>query len=204
LWIGTRTDEAKHLESLMKRIFVTGALVGAAIVTAGGAAAGYHLHQTANTAKVLSSKPLMRTVKVPRQECHDEAVTHTKPVKDQNRLLGTGIGALVGGLLGHQVGGGTGKTLATVAGAGAGGYAGNKIQQKAQESDKYTTTEQRCSTVYDSKKEPAGFDVVYEYKGQQHHLHTENDPGDSLPVKDGKVVMASLKNTANHSTDPEP
>ncbi len=180
----------------MKVSFMAGALAGAVVVVAGSAVAGYHVYQAAHTAKVLSAEPLTRTVKIPRQECHDEEVTHTKPVKDQNRLIGTGIGALVGGVLGHQIGGGNGKTLATVAGAGAGGYAGNKIQQNAQEKDTYTTTEQRCNTVYDKKEEPAGFDVVYELNGSKHHLHTDTDPGSSLPVKDGKVVLASVKNTA--------
>lgn len=180
----------------MKVSFMTGALAGATLVIAGGAAAGYHMYQTAHTAKVLSAKPLTRTVKTPRQECHDEEVTHTKPVKDQNRLIGTGIGALVGGVLGHQVGGGSGKTLATVAGAGAGGYAGNKIQQHAQQNDTYTTTEQRCNTVYDMKEEPAGFDVVYELNGSKHHLHMNSDPGGSLPVKDGRVELASSKNAS--------
>ena len=178
----------------MKISFVTGALAGAVVVIAGSAVAGYRMYQTGHSAKVLSAQPLTRTVKIPRQECHDEQVTHTKPVKDENRLIGTGVGALVGGILGHQVGGGSGKTLATVAGAGAGGYAGNKIQQNAQQNDTYTTTEQRCNTVYDSKEEPAGFDVVYELNGSKHHLHMNAYPGNSLPVKDGKVVLASLKN----------
>ena len=114
------------------------------------------MYETAHSAKVLSAKALTRTVKTPRQDCHDETVTHTKPVKDQDRLIGTGLGAVVGGILGHQVGGGSGKTVATVAGAAAGGYAGNKIQQKTQQGDTYTTTEQRCSTVYDRKEEPPG------------------------------------------------
>jgi uncharacterized protein YcfJ len=185
----------KSAEELsMKISFLTGAIAGAVIVTAGSAVAGYHVYEAAHSAKVVSTKPLTRTVKIPRQECRDETVTHTKPVKDQDRLIGTGVGALVGGILGHQVGGGSGKTLATVAGAAAGGFAGNKIQQKTQQGDTYTTTEQRCDTVYDLKAEPAGFDVVYEYKGHEHHVHTDTDPGDSLPVKDGKVVVASLKN----------
>ena len=186
----------------MRVTFMAGALAGAVVVIAGSAAAGYHMYQTAHTAKVLSAQPLTRTVKIPRQQCHDEQVTHTKPVKDQNRLIGTGIGALVGGILGHQVGGGSGKTLATVAGAGAGGYAGNKIQQNAQQKDTYTTTEQRCATVFDMKEEPAGFDVVYELDGSKHHLHTNTDPGSTLPVKDGKVSLASLKNTAGPAKNP--
>src|SRR6202040_3421186 len=120
-------------ELWMTKSFVTGLLAGAVVVTAGGAVGGYQMYTRAHTAKVLSAEPLTRTVRIPRQECHDEEVTHTKPVKDQNRLIGTGIGALVGGVLGHQIGGGSGKTLATVAGAGAGAYAGNKIQQNAQQ-----------------------------------------------------------------------
>jgi len=41
--------------------------------------------------------------------------------------VGTGVGAVVGGVLGHQVGGGNGKKLATVAGVLLGGYAGNEV-----------------------------------------------------------------------------
>jgi uncharacterized protein YcfJ len=41
--------------------------------------------------------------------------------------IGTGVGAVVGGLLGNQVGGGNGKKLATVAGVLLGGYAGNEV-----------------------------------------------------------------------------
>ena len=186
----------------MKVSFMTGALAGAIAVTAGGAYAGYHMYETAHSAKVLSTTPVMRTVKIPRQECHDEAVTHTAPVKDQNRLVGTGIGALVGGVLGHQVGGGSGKTLATVAGAAGGGYAGNQIQKKTQENDTTTTTEQRCITVYDSKQEPAGFDVVYEYQGHEHHVHMKKEPGGTLPVKDGKVVLASLEKAPGMTANP--
>lgn len=186
----------------MKMSFLTGAIAAAVVVTAGSAVAGYRLYQGAHAAKVFSVQAQTRTVKIPRQECHDEEVTHTKPVKDQNRLIGTGLGALVGGILGHQVGGGSGKSLATVAGAGVGGIAGNKIQQNAQQIDTYTTTEQRCSTVYDLKEVPAGFDVVYELNGSKHHLHTNADPGTSIPVKDGKLVLASQQKPLGASNNP--
>ncbi len=181
----------------MKVSFMAGALAGAVIVVAGSAVAGYHMYSTAHSAKVLSAKALTRTIKIPRQECHDESVTRTKPVKDQHRLLGTGIGAVVGGLLGHEIGGGSGKTLATIAGAAGGGYAGNKIQEKTQQGDTYTTTEQRCNTVYDRKEQSAGFEVVYEYQGHEHHVRMNHDPGSSLPVKDGQVVVASASATGS-------
>jgi hypothetical protein len=47
-------------------------------------------------------------------------------VNDMNPV-GTGIGAVVGGVLGNQIGGGNGKKLATLAGVLLGGYAGNEV-----------------------------------------------------------------------------
>jgi len=53
-------------------------------------------------------------------------------VKGDNNLLGTGIGALAGGVAGSTIGGGKGKTLATIGGAVLGGAAGNAVQDKMQ------------------------------------------------------------------------
>jgi uncharacterized protein YcfJ len=175
----------------MNKSLATGALLGAIVVTAGGAAAGYKMIAAQRSAEVVSVKALTKTIKAPRQECHDEQVTRTKPVKDQDRLVGTGLGAVVGGLLGNQVGGGNGRVLATVAGAAAGGFAGNKIQQKVQQGNTYTANEQRCQTVYDIREEPSGYEVVYVLKGKQHRIHMDHDPGKQIPVKDGQIVVQS-------------
>ena len=172
----------------MNKSLVMGSVLGAIVVTAGGTFAGIQYIGAGNSAKVISAKELHKTVKTPREECHDEQVTRTKPAKDTNRLAGTGIGAVVGGLLGHEVGGGSGKVLATVAGAAAGGYAGNKIEQRVQQGNTYTTTEQRCATVYDTSEVSAGYQVVYELGGKQHHVHLGHDPGETIPVKDGQIV----------------
>lgn len=51
-------------------------------------------------------------------------------VKGDSNLLGTGLGAVAGGLAGSTVGGGKGKALATLGGAVLGGAAGNVIQDK--------------------------------------------------------------------------
>ena len=177
----------------MNKSFVVGSVLGAIVVTSGAAIAGYKYLGAANSAEVISAKELHKTIKTPRQECHDEQVTRTKQPKDTNRLAGTGIGAVVGGLLGNQVGGGSGKVLATVAGAAAGGYAGNKIEQKVQQGNTYTATEQRCVTAYDSSELPAGYQVVYLLNGKQHHVHMDHDPGKSIPLKDGQIVIAGAK-----------
>jgi uncharacterized protein YcfJ len=178
-----------ELEETMNKSFVVGSILGAIAVTTGGAFASYRYLGPGSGAKVVSVKELHKTIKTPRQECHDEQVTRTKQPKDTNRLAGTGIGAVVGGLLGHEVGGGSGKVLATVAGAAAGGYAGNKIEQKVQRGDTYTTTEQRCAAVYDTSEEPAGYQVEYVLDGKQHHVHMDHDPGKTIPAKDGQIVV---------------
>ena len=82
------------------------------------------------------------------QVCENVRVKHNGS-KDDHRLIGTGIGAVAGGLLGHQVGGGNGKTLATVGGAVAGGYVGNRVQKNAQDKKTSYTTERKCRDVYD-------------------------------------------------------
>ncbi|TDO06874.1 MULTISPECIES: glycine zipper 2TM domain-containing protein [Halomonas] len=44
-------------------------------------------------------------------------------------LIGSGGGAVIGGLLGNQIGGGSGRDLATVAGAIGGAVAGTKVEE---------------------------------------------------------------------------
>src|SRR5256885_15040026 len=138
---------------------ITGFVIGAIVVTAAGAVAGYRVVSASRGAEVLSVTAQHKTLRTPRQECHDAQVTRTKPAKDRDRLLGTGVGAVVGGLLGHEIGGGSGKALATVAGAAAGGHPRHKIQQKAQQGDTHTTSEQQSTTRYDPSEGPAGYDV---------------------------------------------
>ena len=112
----------------MNKSLIMGLIVGAVVVTAGGAIAMRSYGD--RYAEVLDVKPVTKTVSTPRQACADEVVTRQKPVKDEKRVTGTVIGAVVGGVLGHQVGGGRGQDVATAAGAAAGGYAGNQVQKK--------------------------------------------------------------------------
>lgn len=173
----------------MNKSLAVGLVLGAITATAVGAVAGYRMIATPSGAQVISAKALTKTIKTPRQECHDEQVTHTKPVKDEHRLVGTGVGAVVGGLLGSRIGGGNTRIVTGLAGAAAGGYAGNKIQEKVQNGNTYTTTEKRCVTAYDTHEQPAGYDVVYLLNGQKHRIHMDHDPGETLPVRDGQVMI---------------
>ena len=175
----------------MNKSILVGAVLGAVGVTAGGALATYSLvGDGPEYAQVLAVKPVTETIKTPREECKEVTVTRQRPVKDQHQIAGTAIGAVVGGLLGNQVGGGTGKKIATVAGAVGGGYAGNKVQEGMQQRDTYTTTETRCKTVTDSSEKIVGYDVKYDLDGKVGQVRMERDPGQQIPVRDGRLVLA--------------
>ena len=173
----------------MNNSLIMGLIVGAVVVTAGGAIAMRSYGD--RYAEVLDVKPVTKTVSTPRQVCADEVVTRQKPVKDEKRVTGTVIGAVVGGVLGHQVGGGRGQDVATVAGAAAGGYAGNQVQKKVQDGNTYQDTEQRCRTEYDSRQETVGYDVRYRLNEKESVVRMDHDPGSRIPVKDGVLDVAS-------------
>lgn len=141
-------------------------------------------------AQVISATPIKETVKTPRRECRNVAVTHRRPVQDENRITGSLLGAVAGGVIGHQFGGGHGKDIATVAGALGGGYAGNQIQGSMQDNDTYTTTQQRCKTVYDKSEKMLGYDVTYKIGDQQGKIRMDRDPGTQIPLdNNGQLVL---------------
>lgn len=141
-------------------------------------------------AQVISATPIKETVKMPRRECRNVAVTHRRPVQDENRITGSLLGAVAGGVIGHQFGGGHGKDIATVAGALGGGYAGNQIQGSMQNNDTYTTTQQRCKTVYDKSEKMLGYDVTYKIGDQQGKIRMDRDPGTQIPLdNNGQLVL---------------
>jgi uncharacterized protein YcfJ len=168
---------------------IKGVAVGgvAMVVLGAGGVTGYrHLNQP-KTAEVVSSRAVFETVVTPREHCEDVQVQQQAPVKDKNRIAGTAIGAVAGGLIGSAIGGGKGKTLATVGGAAAGGFAGNQVQKNMQEKDVTTTTERRCRTVQDKSQKQVGYQVTYRLEGKGGTVRTSFKPGPTLPVKDGKV-----------------
>jgi uncharacterized protein YcfJ len=141
-------------------------------------------------AKVLEAKAVTHDVKTPREECSDQAVTAKKPVKDDHRITGTVLGAVAGAVVGHQIGHGTGQDIATVAGAAGGGYAGNRVQKNIQDKNTVQTTERVCNTVYDSHSEETGsYRVRYELNGKEGTVTMDHDPGSSIPVKNGQLVL---------------
>ena len=177
-------------EDQVNKSMVTGLVFGAVVAVGATALAGLKMmHKAPEYAEVVKVTPLTKTVRTPRQDCHDETVTHQAPVKDEHQVIGTVAGAVIGGVLGHQIGGGTGRDIATVAGAAGGGYAGNRIQKNLQDKDTYNTTEQKCATVYDSSQRRTGYEVRYRLNGQEATVRMDHDPGERIPVRDGQLVL---------------
>lgn len=175
----------------MNKSMLAGIGIGVAAALGVAAVAGLDVfNRSPQYAQVVSATPIKETVKTPRKECRNVTVTHRRPVQDENRLTGSVLGAVAGGVIGHQFGGGRGKDVATVVGALGGGYAGNQVQGAMQERDTYTSTQQRCKTVYDKSEKMLGYDVTYKIGDQQGKIRMENDPGTQIPLDgNGQLVL---------------
>lgn len=175
----------------MNNSLVAGLIVGGVVLLAVGAFASTQtdLNPFQDYAEVVSVEPAFDNKQTARQVCNDEAITQQVAVRDEKRIAGTAIGAVVGGVLGNQVGGGDGKKIATAVGAIGGGYAGSKVQKGMQERNTETVIEERCGTVYDNQKVPAGFDVTYLLDGRQGVVRMDHNPGKRIRVEGGELVL---------------
>ena len=181
----------------MNKSLMIGLAVGAAVAVGAGAVAGLKvMNKGPQYAEVVQVTPLTRTIRTPRQDCHDESVVHQRQSRDSHKIVGTVAGAVVGGLLGHYVGGGTGKDLATAAGAAAGGYAGNRIENQMQRGNTYTTTEHKCATVYKRSVKQEGYEVRYRLGDKEGTVRMDHDPGQRIPVDHGQLVLGDSSQTS--------
>lgn len=178
----------------MNKSMLAGIGIGVAAALGVAAVAGLDVfNRGPQYAQVVSATPIKETVKTPRKECRNVTVTHRRPVQDENRLTGSVLGAVAGGVIGHQFGGGRGKDVATVVGALGGGYAGNQVQGAMQERDTYTSTQQRCKTVYDKSEKMLGYDVTYKIGDQQGKIRMANDPGTQIPLDSNRQLVLNNK-----------
>lgn len=181
----------------MNKSLLIGLTAGTAVAVGAGAVAGLKvMNKGPRYAEVVQVTPITRTIRTPHHDCHDETVTHQRPSRDSHQVVGTVAGAVVGGLLGHYVGGGTGRAIATGVGAAAGGYAGNRIENRMQHGNTYTTTQHKCATVYDRSVETEGYEVHYRLGDKEGTVRMDHDPGQRIPVDHGQLVLGDDSQTS--------
>jgi uncharacterized protein YcfJ len=65
-------------------------VAGAIVAVGAGAAAGLKImNKDPEYAQVLKVTPVTKTIRTPRQDCHDENGTHQAPVKDPHQIIGS-------------------------------------------------------------------------------------------------------------------
>jgi uncharacterized protein YcfJ len=136
---------------------------------------------------VLSSTPVIQQVAVPRTVCQPVAPA---------QVTTTGGGAVLGGLtgagIGSAIGAGSGNVAAMAVGGILGAVVGNNVEAQNQ---RYAQTYPQCYTQTVSENRTVGYDVVYEYRGQQYSTRMPYDPGRSVqlqvPVAQAPVQAAA-------------
>lgn len=113
---------------------------------------------------------------VARRVCHP-VEAYDRPA--EHSAAGAVLGGLTGALIGSRFGGGHGRDAMTVAGAIGGAVAGDRI---AAANAAPPPAWDRCETVY-APGRPAGYQVTYEYGGQQSTVFLDHDPGPSVRVR---------------------
>ncbi|MEP6790228.1 MAG: glycine zipper 2TM domain-containing protein, partial [Ramlibacter sp.] len=115
-------------------------------------------------------------VQVPRQVCSNQPVAVQQPRSG----AGSVIGAVAGGLLGNTIGGGSGRAAATVLGVVGGAVVGDRIEGNSVAQVQNVTS---CTTQVTLENRTVGYNVAYEYAGNQYSVQMPQDPGPTIRLQ---------------------
>lgn len=148
-----------------------------------GAAFAAHAQSYQDNARVTNVQPQYESVRVPRQDCANQWVS--EPRRGGGRDIGGAVlGGIVGGLLGNQVGGGHGREAATAVGAVVGAFTGDNLANRDRWAQPVPASEVTvCRDVDDVQQRLVGYQVSYEYHGQQYTTLMRDNPGRYVPVR---------------------
>lgn len=140
-------------------------------------------------APVVRTVPLIQVVEIstPVEQCREEQVLVERQYGGRASgtpvVLSTIIGGAIGNAVGHNK---SNQRVGTVVGAVLGHSIGRDIvrQQERGTVREYQTVE-RCDTVYERHQEErvTGYQVTYQYNGQEHTVRTDTDPGDTIRLR---------------------
>ena len=127
----------------------------------------------------------MTQQRVPYQECYDQQVAVSNPVRQNQNVAGSIIAGAIGGVIGHQIGEGQGKDIATVGGAILGTIVGgNSMGRHPQQAQSHYESRRNCVTKYResrSQREFVGYKNVAYYKGKK-IVKYSNERLSSIPI----------------------
>ncbi|MEO8856839.1 MAG: glycine zipper 2TM domain-containing protein [Burkholderiaceae bacterium] len=151
-----------------------------------GMAALAHADTYVDNARVSSVQPQYESVAVPHQQCSTQWVNETQRVEVPRSYGGAVIGGVAGAVLGNQLGNGHGREAATALGAVLGAFTGDRVANRDRQGDRYEQVPrqvQTCQTVNEVQQRLTGYQVAYEYRGQQFTAVLPQDPGATLRVR---------------------
>lgn len=147
------------------------------------------------TARVISSTPVIQQVAVPRQVCTTQQVV----VPQQKSGAGAAMGAIAGGAMGNAVGDGGGRAVATILGVIGGAILGDKIEGAPAAQAQNV---QQCTTQNFFENRTVAYNVVYEFGGKQYSVQMPNDPGPTLRLQ--ITPLGGSAQTPNSELAPQP
>ena len=151
------------------------------VLLVSGAGTGFAQQETA---RVISTTPVLTQVAVPRQVCSQQQVQ----VQSQKSGAGGIMGAVAGGAIGNSMGGGDGRAIATLIGVIGGAMLGDKIEGPTQTQ---TQNVQSCTTQTFYETRTTAYNVVYEYGGKQYSVQMPQDPGPTLRLQITPIAAPS-------------
>jgi uncharacterized protein YcfJ len=138
------------------------------------------------TARVISSTPIIAQVAVPQKVCTQQQVE----VKEKHGSAAGLAGLLIGGAIGNRFGSGDGRALATMAGAVGGAMIGDQMDNKGQSTRLETV--QSCQVQNFIENRTTGYNVVYEFAGRQYTTQMATDPGPTLKIQVTPIATAPV------------
>ena len=136
------------------------------------------------TGQVMSRTALFQQVAVPSQTCANTPVAVQGPKSGAGAMMG----AIAGAAVGSQMGGGQGQVLATMAGLMGGAILGDNVEKPA---PTQTYNQTICTTQSAYENRLVGYQVVYEYAGQQYTVQLPQDPGPTIALQVAPAMMAN-------------
>jgi uncharacterized protein YcfJ len=140
-------------------------------------------------AAVVESRPIVQVVEIstPQEQCWEEEYVverrYGRSGSNTPAILATIIGGALGNAVGHNK---SNKQVGAVVGAVLGHSIGRDIMRERQgPNGRVVETVERCETVYEQHEEEriVGYQVTYNYNGQDYSVRTDTDPGDQIQVR---------------------